>query len=212
VHDSSDLERTLALFIGELAREEISSKPPSPRRETESSTPREAAMQEAPSPRILATGGVRYMAVGGAFVSMVRIEGGLPVTKTLRIGVVGRFGHSGADDALGSITANMASGGVAATYDIPLSSALTLATGPRGEFGWMGGEGSGTNGSSASTLSLSSAWEVQAVLRMGGPLGFVVAIEGGYVGRGLELHAADRRVLDLSGPFAGVSAGVAVVR
>ena len=126
----------------------------------------------------------------------------------IRIGGILRYAYGASDDVLGSVRAHVVSPGIAASYAIVSTSGIRLFTGPRFEAGALFGSGSGTNESSTTRIAFAGAWELElhVDLRV---LDLVVAAEGGSFLRGVVLRADARDVLDLSGPFAGFSLGVA---
>ena len=216
---AADVERTIALFVGELARTaEPPPAAPAPATTPAPATPAPTAEAAQPTPpadsassrlraTVLASFGARWTASGGAIVLTPHLEGGVVVRDALRLGAIARYGSASADDPIGSVSAHSGSGGLAATLRLASSGGLALWTGPRAEIGVVAARGDGPGASSASSLVLSAAWAIEARAALG-PIDGVLALEGGWLGRGLELRADDRTVLELSGGFAGASLGV----
>jgi len=156
---------------------------------------------------VLAALGARWLTADGALLLTPHLEGGVVLRDALRLGVLARYGHASADDPLGTVSAHAASGGLAASLRLASTTSVALWTGPRAEIGVITARGEGTGASSASSLLLSAAWAIEGRVALG-PLDALVAVEGGFLGRGLELRADDRSILELSGGFTGVSLGL----
>jgi hypothetical protein len=214
-------ERTIALFVGELARRfdaEPEAVPPEPpplapvappdlaERPEPAPPPPPATRDSELAPFVLATMGARWLAAGGDLVATPRIEAGLSPSRALRLGILARYGYARSSDVLGTARAHLVSGGVAATHSL----ASAIATGPRVEIGGVFARGEGSSGASASAVALVGAWELELRLRVAGAFTMLATVEAGWHARGLDLRADDRTVLEISGPFAGASLGGAL--
>lgn len=211
----TDIERIVALSVGELARSEPPPPPASP--------PPPAATPDVVTPAstspsrelyALAAFGVRRMLSGGATVLLPRLEGGFALSPSWRAGAFAYYGHASADDALGAISVDMAGVGLSTSFDFARTEHLTFGTGPRIELGWMWGRGEGVGGSTSSTPTFSATWQFQAFTRIVRAAGIVTALEVGFAGPALDLHANDssnRSVLDLAGLYTGLSLGVGIL-
>ena len=216
---AADVERTIALFVGELARgtaepaaaPTATPPPAAPATPAPPLTPEPATTGPASPARLratlLAAFGARWLTSGGATVLTPHVEGGVVIREVLRFGVLARYGHASAEDPIGSVSAHAASGGLAATLRLASTGSLALWTGPRAEIGVITARGDGAGASSASSLLLSAAWALEGRAALG-PVDGLLAVEGGFLGRGLELRADDRSILELSGGFGGVSLGL----
>jgi hypothetical protein len=215
LRDANDVERTIALFVGELVRgappEPPPPAPPPPAvAPTSEAPPPERAQPSTTNLYARALVGPRWMTTGGAGSIGARIEGGLAL-RALDIGVFGRFAHASVDDVLGSVGANTFGGGAAATYDFLRTPSTALGTGPRVAIKSTTAYGDGAaavTGSSTSAVSVEASWELLLHVRVAAPVDALVALEAGYAFGGLDLRADDRRVLYLAGPFAGGAIGV----
>lgn len=209
------VERTIALFASELARRfetEPDAVPTAP--SAPAATAPEAAAAPAPSPlggasrlTLSATMGARLLVSKESLMPTPRVEVGLLVSKTLRLGASARYGYASEDDALGSVHAHALVGGLGATFRF----ADWVATGPRFELGAIAAGASGTNASSASALATSASWEIELCARVFGSFAVVLAPEVGWYLSGLELRADDRSVLEIRGGFLGLSLGGALL-
>lgn len=217
----TDIERIVALSVGELARSEPPPPPAppppppppaSPPAAPDVVTPKSTASSRAPYG--LAAFGVRRMLSGGASVVMPRLEGGFALSPPWRVGAFAFYGHASSDDVLGSISVDVAGAGLSTSFDFLRTGRLTMGTGPRIEFGWMWGRGEGAGGSTSSTPMFAATWQLQAFTRIVRSAGIVAAVDIGFAGPALDLHANDssnRSVLDLAGPYAGLSLGLGVL-
>ena len=213
-------ERTLALFIGELARrfetepdpEPESESPPAPMATPPPSTPI-AAPPPAPSPPTperrtpiygLATTGARLFASTGSVLWTPRLEAGV-LGNPVRIGVMARYGQARASDGLGDATVHAVNGGFAATLLFE-----TFATGPRLELGGLFASGDGSHASSKSSIAPAFSWEIEAHLRAADWLDLLLSIDAGWMWNGLDVRADDRRLLEIGGGFIGASLGFAL--
>ncbi|WP_146650782.1 hypothetical protein [Labilithrix luteola] len=216
----TDVERIIALSVGELARSAGEPPPPPPLAPSPppSPPPRDAARPESSrpvrAPYVLAQIGLRTMFSGGATVFTPRVEGGLSLSPSWRAGAFGYYGRASADDVLGSVAVDMVGAGVSTTFDFVRSDRVLVGTGPRLELGWMWGRGEGVGASTSSTPTFAATWELQAFTRIVRSAGVVVALDLGFAGPALDLHAndaSDRSVLNLAGPYAGLSLGLGIL-
>ena len=213
-------ERALALFVGELARGATTpaATPPAPPA-TPAVTP-PTPVEDRPPPSspaatpaspwqfsALATMGARLVTTHGAWVATPKLEIGARHDGALRLGAIARYGYASSNDPLGTARAHALAGGIAATYVLATGATFAFATGPRLEIGLVAGRGDGTNGTSTTALTLAGSWELELHVKLGGGVTLLTAVEGGTFFRGIELHADDRDVLHLSGPFAGLALG-----
>jgi hypothetical protein len=150
--------------------------------------------------------GARIMTTGGALLPTPRLEIAARQPGALRLGATARYAYASATDPLGTVRAHAFAGGLAATYVLLSSASLALATGPRLELGVIAGSGEGSNGETTTALTLGGAWEIELHVKLGG-VSLVGSVEAGTLFRGVELHADDRDVLHLSGPFVGFALG-----
>jgi hypothetical protein len=150
--------------------------------------------------------GARIMTTGGALLPTPRIEIGARREDVLRLGAIARYAYASAADPLGTVSAHAIATGAAGTYVLMASRGFALATGPRFEIGAALGSGRGANASATTAFIFAGSWEIEAHVKLGGATLFG-ALEGGSFVRGVELHADDRDVLHLSGPFAGAALG-----
>lgn len=221
---SADAERVIALFVGELARDDGAPPAnPSERAAPPEATPPAAAPASAASdgaagdtqvdvsgvfrPAFAAHMGVRAMGAGGALVFTPHLEGGITMLDFVRLGVIARYGYSTGNDPLGNVSVHAFGGGVTASVRVASgSSRFSLWMGPRAEAGRMFGSGDGVGQRTASSTALSLAWAVEGRMTFGS-YDAILGVEGGWIGGGLDLRADDRSVLSLAGSFVGVSAG-----
>jgi hypothetical protein len=214
---SGELERTVALVVGELSRERdpesdarVPSSPPPPPPSSDRPPPAGSRPNEPPAqgPSAIAGGNLRIIgsnAFVGAFASV-----GSGVSRRVRLGLVARYAAASADDTLGSAAAKIASGGVSASYRLLTTGSIATDTGPVVEASWIGGSGDGIGARTTSAFGVIGAWSFEARWSVAEPITVALAAEGGYIAPGLELRADDRMVLRIAGPFAGVSLGVGV--
>jgi hypothetical protein len=209
----SEVERTIALFVGELARRPNSADPaePAPPPDDPLPTPIPQARPDDQDDDVrvyvLGTMGVRWLTSGGHLVPTPRIEGGVLIGDALRLGAVARYAWADADDVLGSANVLAVTGGFAATWAVTDA----LGTGPRVELGAFSARGEGQNAGTASAVAISGAWELELRARLTRTLALLFAAEAGWYARGIELRADDRALLELSGGFLGVSIGAAAL-
>jgi len=204
-----DTERTLALFVAELARTSDAPPPPAP---TPTPPPEKPPPSERPSSddshlAILATMGGRILFRDGSLILTPRAEVGWQWSR-LRVGGIARYGTVGGDDPLGSVRAHLLTLGLAASQHLSPESSFSIAHGPRVEAGFVTAKGSGTNGANARAFNATAAWELEARAIVARPVTLVFAIDLGILFPGLDLRADDRTVIDLAGPFASASVGV----
>jgi hypothetical protein len=213
-------ERTLALFIGELARRfeteteteppPLEQEPPKPAPETPPSAPIAADPPPPPRPEVktpifvLATMGARVHASEGSLLWTPRMEAGV-VGNPVRIGAMVRYGQGSASDPLGDVTVHALHGGLAATLLLD-----TFATGPRVELGGLFASGDGSRSSSKSSVAPAFSWEIEAHVAATDWLDLFASIEAGWMWNGLDVRADDRTLLQIGGGFAGASVGLAV--
>lgn len=211
---SADAERVIALFVGELARNDGAPPEPPPPAAAPASGGSDGAADDTQvdvsgvmRPAFAAHMGVRAMGAGGALVLTPHLEGGLTMLDFVRLGVIARYGYSTGDDPLGNVSVHAFGGGLTASVRVASgSSRFSCWMGPRAEVGRMIGSGDGAGQRTASSTALSLAWAVEGRMTLGS-YDAILGIEGGWVGGGLDLRADDRSVLSLAGSFVGVSAG-----
>jgi hypothetical protein len=215
-----DVERTIALFVGELARR-LETEPELQAPATESpapSSPPVVATDEAAPRGVIASVdeahargrgmyglvsmGGRLFARDGTIVATPRLEGGF-LASPFRIGLTARYAYARATDPLGVAAVHGFTGGLAPS----LVWGDLLTTGPRVELGVLSANGQGTRASSTSTFALSAGWELELHIPIGATFALVAMIEAGWMMQGIDARADDRSVLELAGPFGGVSAG-----
>lgn len=219
VRSASDAERTIALYVGELARNAERSAPPAPppapqRTPIGTGPPSIAGGGQTESPsrlraHVLAAMGGRWMIDGGALMLTPHLEGGVVWRDDFRFGALARYGYASADDRIGSVSAHHVSGGLAATVRFVSTESFEAWTGPRAELGFVTAKGRGTGESSASSVSFAGTWTLEA-RAVFGSIAVVGSLDLGWMGHGLELRADDRTILRLSGPFIGANAGFAL--
>lgn len=211
---SVEPERALALFIAEIARGTIA-----PER-TEPATPA-AAVPAVPTPRdtttpalppaplrfsFLGAMGARVTTARGHVMPSPHVEIGVRRDNAFRVGGTLRYAYATADDRLGTVEAHLVAGGVAGSGTLVSGSGLALVTGPRLELGAAFGRGEGTNADKATAWTVAGAWALELHLVFDGATAFVAAEAGSFF-RGVELHADDRSVLQLTGPWLGFALG-----
>jgi hypothetical protein len=217
-----NVERTIALFVGELARRfetepapEPPAKenpPPPPPPKAEPARPPVLPVPGEPSeharvgPYGLVSMGARWFARDGSLLATPRLEGGLE-TSAFRLGLSARYAYGRASDPLGTASLH------ALTFGLSPSLVLgeVVTTGPRLELGFLSASGEGTRASSTSAFALSAGWEVELDLRIGDSFAVAPAIEAGWMIEGIDVRADDRSVLEIAGPFAGASIGLALL-
>lgn len=221
VIETVEPERALALFVAELARG--AAMPPPARAATEAPaiaqteerpaapplpmvTPGSAASAPPWRVSVLGSIGARIVTAHGALLTTPAVELGARRDGALRLGAVARYAYATSNDPLGSVRAHVAAGGLAATYVLTSGGPLAVATGPRFEAGVVAGRGAGSNGTSTTDLALGVSWALEVHLLLGG-VSVVGALEAGTLFRGVELHANERDVLHLAGPFLGFAIG-----
>lgn len=214
---AADRERALALFVGELSKiEEVSApaavdeagaRPPvgAPARSTKATlaTPRAGWRGE-----LGLWFGARVLLRDGTALATPHVELGKDNGR-LRVGLLARYAYGAGNDALGTVTAHTVSGGAAATLRILQAHRVSLGVGPRAEVGVGFANGAGAGGRSTAAPVLSGALAVEGNLSTG-PVRLRASAEGGWLALGLNLLAADRSVVQLSGPFLGATLGVAI--
>jgi hypothetical protein len=210
--NNSDVERTLALFIGELSREVdppvVESAPVAP---PPSTTTAEGSSDVTTSPRALApivmAGGTARMFASGALVLGPFLSGGVSVGERLRVGGIARYGVASASDVLGTVDAKLLSLGPTADYRLLEQNRLSVHAGVGLEAGWIHGSAEGVETRSASGYGVAGFGflELRWTPR---PLVVALALEGGWLAPGLDLRAGTRTVLAISGGLAGASFGI----
>lgn len=206
---SGDVERTVALFIGELSREpdvpvivEVAPVTPSAPASPPSA---DVAKTSRLAPSVLA-GGTARMFASDALVLGPFLSGGLTIGERVRLNGVGRYGVASTDVSLGSVYVQTVSIGASAAYQLAARGRLSLDVGAGIDLGWIGGRGEGSSARTASgygvtgTGFLEARWNTKPVV-------VALAIEGGWLAPGLDLAAGGRTALAMSGPFAGASLG-----
>lgn len=215
---AGDVERTVALFIGELSREDEESVPaperPTPitAAPTETSTPRmpdapprggQSSMGIAPSVRVGGT--ARIFTSGGAVFLGPLLSGQLQIGERLRLGVVGRYALSSTTVMLGTVHAQLASAGPSAAYQLFTHETFAVAAGLGLDLAWMEGSGEGERARSVTGFGVAGSGFVEARWAVARPFILVAALEGGALTPGLDLRVDDRSALAAFGPFAGAS-------
>lgn len=208
-------ERALALFIAEIARGTIAPERTEPA--TPTATPATPTTPSPPRPSndrplrfsMLAAMGARVTTARGHVLPSPHLEIGVRRDDAFRIGGTLRYAYGSADDLLGTVRAHLVAAGAAGSATVVSASSLALVTGPRLELGAAFGRGDGTNADKATALTVAGSWAVELHLDVGGAALFISAEVGSFF-RGVELHADDRSVLHLTGPFAGFGLGAAL--
>lgn len=230
---ASDPERTIALFVGELSRDE------SPNVESDGGNAASPTQTRAPPPvsldtrptekpgatnaaRLFAGAGVRVVGMGrdgAAVVSTPAVGASLGLGAHVRVGVLARAGFASKSDRLGKVSALLVGGGIDAAYRAHESRdhSLKIDTGPRLLASWIQGEGlARTEGGAAqinrgresSAWGLDLAWFVEATMTVAGPVFLGLGLEGGWLTPGLDLRADERSVLQVSGATLGATLSV----
>src|SRR5262249_38818128 len=114
--ESGDVERAVALFVGELVSEPDASVDPSSPSTSPPPVPDPPAEQSRePRPTAspsVAAGATTRLFGGGAFLVGPFVEAGTGLGERLRLSLIGSYAASSADDPLGTVSAQVASGGL----------------------------------------------------------------------------------------------------
>ena len=215
---SVEPERALALFIAEIARGTIVPERTEPVAPTPAPTPAAPAPRSTTSPAaptaplrlsILGAMGARVTTARGHVMPSPHLELGVRRNDAFRVGGTLRYAYASADDRLGTVEAHLVAGGVAGSGTLISGPDLALVTGPRLELGAAFGRGEGSNADRATALTVAGAWAFELHLVVDGASGATafVSAEAGSFFRGVELHADDRSVLHLTGPWLGFALG-----
>lgn len=213
---SVEPERALALFIAEIARGTIAPERTEP--VAPPPVPSVPPPRDAPSPAtaaaplrfsILGAMGARVTTARGHVMPSPHVEIGVRRRDAFRVGGTLRYAYASADDRLGTVEAHLVAGGVAGSGTLLSGPDLALVTGPRLELGAAFGRGEGSNADRATALTVAGTWALELHLLVDGARGATafVSAEAGSFFRGVELHADDRSVLHLTGPWLGFALG-----
>ncbi len=207
-----DVERTMALFVGELSREP--EPEPEPPRATipappppDRSAPTPVERPSGASPGILAGMSGRAFTSGGALFLGPFLGGSMEIDR-LELAVVGRYAVASENVALGTVKARIASVGVVGAYRLVEAGLLAIRAGVDVDLGWIEGEGDGGRAHTASGFGVATAGFLDARWPVSRAVFVMFAIEGGALVPGLDLRAGDRIALTASGAFAGASVGL----
>jgi hypothetical protein len=156
---AGDVDRTIALFVGELSREEkpspsaSASPAPAPAAaptttDTTTDAPATPKARDTSNGARLVVGGTgRVVGIGrtggNAVVFGPTLGVSLGIGDRARIGALGRVGFASANDRIGKVSALLVGGGIDAAYRLYVSAdrSMKIDTGPRVVASWIHGEG-----------------------------------------------------------------------
>lgn len=212
--NATDVERTLALFVGELSREPEPEPPQSPPAAppAPSTTPERPVKKPIATPKtapaVLAGTTLRVFTADGALFRGAFLGGLLAVDKRVDLGINARYAIASTDVPLGTVKARIVSGGFTGAYRLVEKESFAIHAGVGVELGWVEGSGEGALAHTATTIAVDTRAFLEARHSISGRLFGTLTFDGGALFPGLDLRAGDRLVLAASGPFASVSLGL----
>jgi hypothetical protein len=209
---SGAIERTIALFIGEISREAPAGPPPT------APVPAAPPADEPPAPArppsaerfVFAEAHGRGFTSGGTLFVGALVGGDLVASKHVVVGVRARYARASEDVALGNVRSEWLMAGPALSYRAALGRIVWIDPGVSVDGAYLWGRGSGTGAHSASGFAVVPTAFVEARWLLSRTWRLTTAMEGGWFGPGLDLRAGPRTVLAASGAFVGARAGLGV--
>lgn len=209
---SGDVERTIALFVGEVSRDEDVpiATPPSPNVTPMVPAAAPEAVPVVPrrstaSHSLFAGLDAHVFASGGAFFVGPLIGADAQIADRLSVAIRGRYLVAGADVALGSVNAKLASVGPSASVRLLGTDLLAVRAGAAFDVGWFHGSGEGTDARTTSALSIAPSVHADARWALSSRFLLTLEAHGGWLGPGVELRASNRPALAAHGVFVGTS-------